>query len=466
MAGRDGPGRLFFKDKGDGEIKDNPLKKDVITLGDCGAFFVPLIFMAELMMITHTIVHAALARQPFPTVALAAFSIAFAITIIFGSISRTAIQIIITFGLDKRSIRRVWIIGFYINAIGFVVTMLIALTPLGDLVFGYIFGASDQVVQEAKRVTFVLSCISPFRVLRDVPAGLLMKERKTIFVTFGTILRFASLGGFLLGLSYVLEGALVGAVGLFGCMSLEGIFVFVCGMPIYRKSPESAVRLPSYREILRFSWPIIVNRLLENANMVLINMFLGRLANPDLALAGFGVTRGLLQLIMSPFRNLALAAQALVKTREDLRVMVRFTWLIIAIFAGILLALFYTPLRAVLLRQVMGLSGDFIRYITPAVLIFLPAPFFWGFAATSRGLLAACRMTISLAWAGVLRLAIAALIPSICLIYRDLNGAVVGVSTLMMAFTVEAGLLGYILLRAMSSRQAFACAPSAAEKGA
>ena len=445
----------YTEEKGDGPISNDPPQKGTITLKDCGSFFVPLIFMAELMMITHTIIHAALARQPFPTMALAAFSIAFAITIIIGSISRTIIQVVITFGLDKRSIRRLWIIGAYITSFSFAATMLIALTPLGDFIYGDIFGASDRVVREAKKVTFVLSLISPCQLIRDVPTGLLMKARKTIFVTIGTVVRIGSLGGFLLIFSYVLEGALVGAVGLLGCIGMEGLFAFACAIPIYRKTPESMVELASYREIMRFSWPIMINRVLENANILLINVFIGRLADPDLALAGFGVARGLLQLIMSPFRNLSLVSQALVNTREDLRVMVKFTWLTIVVCAVLLLVLFYTPLRSILLGRVMGLSGELIQYITPAVLLFLPAPYFWGFASTNRGLLAACRMTISLAWAGALRLIVAVLIPALCLIYRDSNGAVIGVATLTLAFALEAGLLGRVLGRTVSSGQAF-----------
>ena len=39
--------------------------------------------------------------------------------------------------------------------------------------------------------------------------------------------------------------------------------------------------------------------------------FLGRLENPDLALAGFGVVYGLVRVVLAPIRNLTQTAQAL-----------------------------------------------------------------------------------------------------------------------------------------------------------
>jgi len=411
--------------------------------------------MAELMMITHSVIHAALARQPFPTITLAAFSIAFAISIILGSLSRTLLQIVLSFAMDRRSTRKIWLFGSVIAAFTFIVTILIALTPLGDLLYGTLFGASDVVVEEARTVTLIFSFIAPFQLLRDIPVGLLMKARRTIFVTYGTLLRLISLAGFLILFSYLLEGASIGAASLFGCIAVEAIFVFIFAFPIYQRMPELKGELPTFVEIYEFSWPVMANMLLENAIFILINVFLGRLTNPDLALASFGVTRGLLMLVMSPFRNLTHTAQALVKTLEDLRTMVRFTWLVAAFCIGLILILFYTPLRSWLLGSAMGLTMEFVSYTEPAVLIFLPAPFFWAFAATNRGLLAGCRQTRALAWAAVFRLVVVAVVCSICLLFNDVNGAVIGISALILAIASEAGLLRLVLWRFVSTGQAY-----------
>ena len=49
-----------------------------ITLRACYGFFLPLVLMTELNMISKSVIHAFLARTEFPDVALAAFNTSFA----------------------------------------------------------------------------------------------------------------------------------------------------------------------------------------------------------------------------------------------------------------------------------------------------------------------------------------------------------------------------------------------------
>ena len=69
---------------------------------------------------------------------------------------------------------------------------------------------------------------------------------------------------------------------------------------------------------------LMITQITENGVSFVINFFLGRLANPDLALAAFGVVNALKSLVASPLRNMAQTAQALVHNRHDMHVMLRF----------------------------------------------------------------------------------------------------------------------------------------------
>ncbi|HEX9842609.1 MAG TPA: hypothetical protein VGC20_07650, partial [bacterium] len=308
----------------------------IVTPRDAAAFFLPLIFMAQLMMISHSVIHAWLARGALPTEALAAFSIAFAVNALLSSAFRPLHQIALSYVTDRRSILRVWRFGMTIAAGNLLLIGALALTPLGDWVYGGLLGAGPAVVAQARAASLVFAPIFPLQCTRNVAAGLLMVHRHTLLISYGTLLRIVALVGLLLALSPVLAGATLGAAALVGCIGVEAAFVVFLARPFFRGRPRSEGDPAGYGDLWRFSWPLIANAMLENSLIVLVNVFVGRLANPDLNLAAFGVARGLLMLMMSPLRNLAQTAQALTRSREDLAVVLRFSWQAIGVFAALI----------------------------------------------------------------------------------------------------------------------------------
>jgi Na+-driven multidrug efflux pump len=252
-----------------------------------------------------------------------------------------------------------------------------------------------------------------------------------------------------------MHGAPLGAVALVGCIGVEALFVAFFARPYYVAQPTAQGVLPGYGEIGRFAWPVIANAILENGLVVVINGFVGRLADPDLSLAAFGVVRGLLMLMMSPLRNLAQTAQALARTEADLRVVKRFAALAGIAFTILIALLFYTPLRGVLLAEAMGLEPHLVRATEPAVLLFIFTPFLWAFASLYRGLLAGARRTGVLATTGLVRLGTVVAVSSVCLVLPQVNGAVVGVLAMAAAFASEMVLLRLSLHRHVVAGRAY-----------
>jgi len=433
----------------------SPVPSRPVTLRDAAAFFLPLIFMAQLMMISHTIIHAWLARGRLPTESLAAFSIAFAVNALLSSIFRPFHQIALSFVTDRRSLRRVWGFGMGFAAANMGLIAAVALTPLGDWIYGGLLGASPVVVREARSASLIFALIFPLQCTRNVAAGLLMVYRRTLLISYTTLVRMLALVGLLLAFSPVLGGASLGVAALVGCIGVEAAVMVIVARPFRRALPSAAGALPSHGEIWRFAWPLIANAMLENGLIVLVNVFVGRLPNPDLNLAAFGVARGLLMLMMSPLRNLAQTAQALTRSREDLYRMLKFARLIIAGFMALIALLFYTPLRHVVLGRVMGLAPELQAAVEPAVLLFLATPPLWALGSVYRGLLAGARQTGVLAVTGAVRFAAVMAIASVCLAWPQANGAVVGVLALAGAFGAEAVLLGRSLRAHLRSGAAY-----------
>jgi len=406
-------------------------------------FFVPLILTTELHQLSHSLVHAFLARMGDATTTLAAFSIAFAFNTTFSGIVGTETQAAMSFVTDKRSFWRVARFYLIVSLFPFLVIEVVALTPLGDWLFGTMMGASEGVVRLAKAASAVMGLwILPNQV-RNLATALCMQHRRTMPISHATIIRLVSQALMLLVLPFWFEGAIAGAVSLVGCMCVESAYMYWVSLGFYRELPDTGREQASYRQMWHFSWPLMITQVTENGVTFVINFFLGRLANPDLALAAFGVVNALKSLVASPLRNMVQTAQALVHTRADMHVMLRFANRLTLVYVVLVGLLFYTPMRHVILTGVMGLPAKLNEYATPGVQMVLVVVVFWGYASLFRGLLSAMRKTKAIAGSAVIRLLVVTAVGSVTLIAPNLNGAAVGVAAIGAAFLAEAAILGW-----------------------
>jgi len=211
----------------------------------------------------------------------------------------------------------------------------------------------------------------------------------------------------------------------------------------YAQLPQRGGEQASHRQMWTFSWPLMITQITENGVSFVINFFLGRLAHPDLALAAFGVVNALKSLVASPLRNMVQTAQALVHTRHDMRVMLTFAHRLTIVYVVLVGALFYTPLRDVILGGIMGLPAELRDYAVPGVQMMLVVVVFWGYASLFRGLLSAMRQTRAIAGSAVIRLLVVTAVGSVTLVAPELNGAAVGVAAVGGAFLAEALILGW-----------------------
>lgn len=415
------------------------------TLLDAYRFFMPLIFMAEMMMLSHSIIHAALARMPDPKVTLAAFSIAFAFNNLLGSPIWAMQFTALSFMRDKASVGRVLAFAGRIWLVLLAVDAVVVFTPVGDVLYGTVMGASPEVVAQARWATAVLLFIMPAITFRSAAIALIMLNQNTILITAGTLARIVSLVFFLAVLPYWTGGALVGAFGHLLCVHFESGMMVAVAWRYYRRLPAESEHTPRHRDLWRFAWPLFVNNFAESGVIFSINFFLGRLAQADLALAAYGVLHGLVRLLLSPVRNLNHTAQTLVRSREERRMMLGFAGQVVLIFSALLFVLFYTPLSGWVLNTVMGLSAELSGYISPALVFSLLTGAAWGYAALFRGLLTAARNTRPIATSAGIRLAVVVLFGTSTLYLPWNNGAVFGILAFTSAYVCEALVLGWHL---------------------
>jgi Na+-driven multidrug efflux pump len=377
---------------------------------------------------------------------LAAFSIAFAFNTTFSGIISVEVQAAMSYITDKRSFWRIARFYFAIALVPLFGIEAVALTPLGDWLFGVLMGASAETTRLAKLASGVMALwIFPNQV-RNMTTALCMMHRRTLPISYATIIRLVSQALMLMVLPFWMEGAVAGAASLVLCMSVEALYMYWVSRAYYAELPAKGGEQASYRHMWTFSWPLMVTQVTENGVSFVINFFLGRLANPDLALAAFGVVNALNSLVASPLRNMVQTGQALVHNRYDMRVMLRFAHRLTLVYVVLVGILFYTPIRDVILSGIMGLPSTLSSYATPGIKMVLLVVVVWGYASLFRGLLAAMRRTGAIAASAVMRLLVVTAVGSVTLIAPHLNGAAVGVAAVGAAFLTEALILGLRLV--------------------
>ncbi len=420
-------------------------RHDPLTVRVAVVFFLPLILTTELHQLSHALVHAFLARLGDPTTTIAAFSVAFAFNTTFSGVISIGVQAGISYITDKRSFWRVARFYFAVSLFPFVIIETVALTPLGDWVFGTLIGASAEVTRLARAAAAVMGLWIFPNQIRNLTTALCMQQRRTLLISHATIIRIASQAALMLVLPFWMEGAVAGAASLVGCMTVEMIYMVVVSRVFYAELAAGGGEQASFRQLWTFSWPLMITQITENGVMLVINFFLGRLANPDLALAAFGVVNAIKSLVAAPLRNLAQTAQALVQSRRDMHVILTFAHRLTFVYAALVGCMFFTPMRDVILGSIMGLPADLGAYAVPGVQMILLVVIFWGYSSLFRGLLSAMRQTLAIAGSAVIRLLVIIAVGSVTFAAPGLNGAAVGVAAIAAAYFAEALILGWRL---------------------
>jgi Na+-driven multidrug efflux pump len=408
-------------------------------------FFLPLIFMMELHQVSHAVIHAFLARLADPMVTLAAYSIAYSLYSMFSFLISTSTQAGISFITDRASFWRFVRFFCLIAIFPFTAIEVIALTRLGDIIFGEWIGASPQVVHQARIATAIMAFRIFFNLIRNFAYALAFINRRTLLITYATVVRLVAIGVALIIFPLWLEGAAVGGAALVFCMMAEAAYMIILTVPFFSKLPRDSRSTATHRDMWGFSWPLMIAQSVEGGISFIVNLFLGKLSNPDLAIAAYGVVNALVKVILSPLKNLVQTMQTLMRSREDLPVLMKSAAGIQLFFMGIIFVLFYTPLRDLILMGVMGLTLELSRYTVPGLKLIFILAVFGGLSSVFRGMLSALRSTFAIAATAGIRLIVITVVCGMTLFFPNLNGTIVGVSAMGSALMVESLLLGWRL---------------------
>lgn len=356
-------------------------------------FFIPLGLSASLVTLSHIIINSTLVRAENSEFVIASYAIAislFGITERLGVLLRQTCSSLVR---DKYSFKLMSIFTIYILTSLMVVAFAVAYTEVGDFIFAVIFGVKESMVDYIKGIYQILIFVTIFSALRCLNQGIIIYYRQTKWLTIGMGIRLAAM--YFLSLYYISTDNITGRTGavifLVG-MIVECLISFIEATVLIRKMPEKhEEQIKSKRYIFKFYSPLMLSSVIIVMVGPAINIFLGKTADIELAIASYAIALSVTQLFLSFFSYIH---QIVINFYDDHMTMVKRFSFVIGFIPCILVGIFsYTPIGAFFLEHVMGVNGRLLDASLQVLKVFILMALFFPFVDFFNGLLMVHKQT-------------------------------------------------------------------------
>ncbi|MDH3224538.1 MAG: hypothetical protein OEO23_12545 [Gemmatimonadota bacterium] len=418
----------------------------MITTAGFARFYAPLAATSLLLTATNPILAAALARSADPTIALAGYSVAFAVCGVLYAPLLVVQQVAAARLLSRGSFSPVRRFAYLMGAVFSLIGALIAYTALGDVVFARLVGVGPAVLAEALRAMAFLWPVPFLTAVRAAHQGRLVAGHKTKPIASATGVRTGILAVVAFGLATTGGGAWLGAIAFTVGLAMETLIVMLAPTPNVVLEHEDCTT--NQQDIARFSAPLMVNVLLWWATPLIINAVLARTTNPDPSLAAFAVVEAFAWFVTAPVGQLQHASIALVQCSETHKRVRAWGAALAAVMSGILLFFAIPAVRAFVFRSVFALEPELMALAGAALPIAAAYPFLYGLRQYYQGLFVRSGRTIVVGVGAVLRVTAVLIAAFLCVHEMGHQGAVLGVGLSVFGLTVEG-----LFLERMSQRK-------------
>lgn len=413
-----------------------------LPLKELAAFFFPLAITSLLIVTTHSLFNAGLARLPSPEVMIAAFAVAKSLTNLFQSPLMMIRQTVSALVDHRKNLRRTTVfLVLLIAGIGFIL-VTIAFSGISRFLFRSVMGLSGQTLDEAVRIMKVL-CIFPLMVaIRDYFSGFAIKFRFTPLITLSSVLRILYVFILILTIEKLtmIPPAYLAGLMFLGAVAIEAMVMFI-GTRIMAPSIPKALdaldrpdsvpepRRLTYQTIILFYIPLFITKLIHTLVMPLINGGLARTPEPDLAISVFAVAWNLGMILLSPFMMFHQVPLNYIDEEQTgyARSIRKFAFLVAALSASGLALLAFTPLGYFLLTSVIGashevsvLSADVLKLMCLLPFLMVIREYYWGICMS-------CRMTRHIGKGKTVNLLSLIAVMTLMILINPANPAIIGV---------------------------------------
>jgi hypothetical protein len=387
-----------------------------LTLSAVWVFWAPLAVSWLLMMLGLPIVNAFVARMPEAKLNLAALGIAVALTFAIESPAIALLTTAVALVRDRASYRVLFQFMAGLAILVTVTMLLLALSPLFDVVVGGLIGAPPEVVDLVRAPLVAMSLFPAAVAYRRFRQGMLVHLGYTRPISHATIVRLVvSVGITVAGWAWGgWSGAAVGGAALGISIVVEAAYAHVVSRAAVRQildsEPASDVPPLTLPALLRFYWPLAFTSMVWLWAPSLISFGLARAPLPLESLATWPVVSGQLSVLASFGFSYMDPVVALRTDGQAARVLNRFAVLVAAGSTVALLVVAFSPLAGWWQQQLAGLSPELTELAIPALRLGALIPALAVAQSLLRGIVIKEGATGAIAQATIVNLALLALV--------------------------------------------------------
>ncbi len=331
-------------------------------------FWLPLALSWLLMTFEGLWIQGVIGRKPDAETQLAAFGLMFSLSVL---IETPVIMLLATsnaLSRDRQSFRVLWRFMMGVNIFVTALAILMAFTPLLDFYLGSLLNVPGHIIEATRPGMKIMILWGAFIGYRRFHQGIIIRQGKTRYVAYGTVLRALVSGGVAIALGAIttIAGAVVGAIALILAMAAETLYTYIVSRPdvkrLLAKPLDPAGHRLTQLDALRFHLPLAATSVITILASPVIERGLASMPDAAQSLAAWPV----IFTIMLITRSGGMAYQEVVislnESEADHRVLRNFTIrlglalsLIMTLFAFTPAILFYLDAILQAPRHLQGL---------------------------------------------------------------------------------------------------------------
>ena len=363
-------------------------------------FWLPLFASWLLMTAEGPLISAAINRLPNEVIMLAAMGIVTSLSI---TIESPIINLLATStALVKDHASYLLVRRFTIHwcLILTVVAILVAYTPLFDLVVNQWLDVPDEIAQWVQPGMKIMIFWSAAIGWRRFLQGILIRFKQTRQVAYGTVVRLIASGGTVIALALWGQwpGVIIGSTGLMAGVVAEALYATIVVRPILRNelSPNNVPAVSTvltHRTLFWFHLPLAATSVLILLMQPMVTSSLARLDQPALSLAAWPVVFQIMLMARAAAMALPEAVIALHQGPTTFRPLRRFSFYLMGVSTIVLGLFVLSPAAEWYIFTVQDMTREVGELALSSLSMFLLFPAMAVITSWLRGLLIQSRHT-------------------------------------------------------------------------
>lgn len=348
-------------------------------------FWFPLAATWLMMSLEGPFIAAIIARLPEPKFNLAAYGVAFSFALVIEAPVIMILSAATALVKDSFSYQRLKNFTYLLNGLISGLMIIFLIPPIFDFIAIDLIALPDNVADLTYIACIILLPWPGTIGYRRFYQGILIRENFTRRVAYGTLVRLLamSLTALVLYYFYDVEGVVVGASALTAGVTIEALVSKLMCLKIIKslKSKNIPEARISYREIIKFYYPLALTSLLGLGVHPFVTFFIGQSRMAIESLAVLPVVNSLVFIFRSAGLSYQEVGIALIGEKgEGFQPLKRFARNLAFISTGLLMVIAFTPLAIIWFRDISGLSQEltdfaklplFIISIIPALSVLI-----------------------------------------------------------------------------------------------